>query len=310
MTEQVDKTESTEEKKPAAATAAATAEMDVTLEEKKPGFFSKINILKLFRKESPEMYIKEGHNLVENHNLALATMAFQKAIQLAPDNAEGHKGLGNVYLRKGGRSGFSAALESFKNATAAAPFEDFSYAMTARIYEKLGMMKEATLERKKMMIVKTLKTDAKNHIANNNMGILLLGQKQVTEAIEYFQKSIASNPAYDVAYRNLAATYFRQAVEAGDDAKKAQNLNQSRAFIGKALAINHTCSSLLVSGKIMVEEGRLEDALGIAEEAENLENTNKDVFAFKRTVLEKMKRTKDAQEAYESYQNIVDQTPD
>ena len=53
----------------------------------------------------------------------------------------------------------------------------------------------------------------------------------------------------------------------------------------------------------------MEEALVIAEEAEATETANKDVFAFKRIVLEKLNRTKDAQAAYESYQHIADQTP-
>lgn len=275
----------------------------------KRGFLSRMNPLKMFRKESPAMYIKEGHSLIENHNLALATMAFQKAIELDPKSLEAHKGLGNVYMRKGGRTGINAALECFKTATVIAPFEDTSYALTARLYEKLHMMKEATIERKKMMIVKTLQTDPKNPIANNNMGILLLGQKQVTQAIEYFQKSVEANPAYDIAYRNLSATYFRIASESADPAIKGNNLGKARTFIGKALAISKTASSTMVLGKILVAEERLDEALELAEEAEAMDPHNKDVFAFKRIVLEKLNRTKDAQEAYESYKEIADQTP-
>jgi small subunit ribosomal protein S1 len=40
-----------------------------------------------------------------------------------------------------------------------------------------------------MVVVKTLATDPKNSIANNNMGILLLRNKQTDPAIKYFQKA-------------------------------------------------------------------------------------------------------------------------
>ena len=285
----------------------------IELPEEKGRFLTRINPLRFFRKETPELFIREGHSLIEHQNLALATMAFQKAIQLDPESVEAHKGLGNVFMRKGGRANITTALESFKRATFVAPFEETAYAMSAKLYEKLSMMKEATLERKKMMIVKTLQTDPTNHIANNNMGILLLGQKQVEQAVEYFKKSLSANPSYDIAYRNLAATYYRLATEAGEkqgeEADNSEPLGQARGYISKALAISRTPSSLLVSGKILIEEGRLDEALNIAEEAEGMETANKDVFAFKRIVLEKLNRTKDAQEAYESYQHIVDQTP-
>ena len=58
-----------------------------------------------------------------------------------------------------------------------------------------------------------------------------------------------------------------------------------------------------------MEDGRFDEALAVVDEVEALDATNKDMYAFKRIVLEKMNRTKDAQEAYESYQNIVDGTP-
>ena len=310
MTEQTEETQ--EEKAPeqeAAPPPPPPVEID-DLEGVKRGFLSKLNPLRLFRRESPTMYIKEGNSLIENHNLALATIAFKRAIHLDPNSMEAHKGLGNVFLRKGGRTNITAAVEHFKTVTTLAPFEDHIYAVTAKLYEKLGMLKEATLERKKMMIVKTLQTDATNPIANNNMGILLLQQKKVEDAIEYFNKSIAANPVYDIAFRNLSATYFSMAIQTNDDAKKSQHLNQARAYIGKALSISQTVSSLLVNGKILVEEGRFDDALALVEESELLEPNNKNVYSFKRVVLEGLNRTKDAQQAYESYQALADQTPD
>ena len=310
MTEQTEETQAEqapeEEAAPPPPPPVETDEPEVASR----GFLSKLNPLRLFHRESPTMYIKEGNNLIENHNLALATIAFQRAVSLDPKNMEAHKGLGNVFLRKGGRTNITTAVEHFKTVTELAPFEDHIYALTAKLYEKLGMLKEATLERKKMMIVKTLQTDPTNPIANNNMGILLLQQKKVNDAIEYFNKSIAANPVYDIAFRNLSATYFGLAIQADDETKKGQHLNQARAYIGKALSISQTVSSLLVNGRILVEEGRFEDALALVEESELLEPSNKHVFSFKRVVLEGLNRTKDAQQAFESYQALADQTPD
>ena len=146
MTEQVEETPSDAtpgEATPDEATPAPPEQPEPEVVEAKRGILSRLNPLRMFRKESPQMYIKEGHSLIENHNLALATMAFQKAIQLDPSSVEAHKGLGNVYMRKGGRTGITAALECFKTATLIAPFQDTSYALAAKLYEKLGMMKDS-----------------------------------------------------------------------------------------------------------------------------------------------------------------------
>ncbi|MCZ6532455.1 MAG: hypothetical protein O7A08_05790 [SAR324 cluster bacterium] len=294
---------------PAPEKEAPPAE-ELELEIGRKGFFSKFNILRMFRKESPKMYVNEGQKLIENHNLALATIAFQKALSLDQENKEAYKGLGNVFMRKGGRSNSNLALENFQAASRIDPFDEHVYALSARLYEKLQMMKEATLERKKMMIVKTLQTEPNNSIANNNMGILLLQQNNAQSAITYFQKSIAAKASYDVAHRNMSATYLRMATAEQDEEKKKSLLSQAKASIGKALEINRSTSSLLIDGKILICEGLFDDALTIVEEVEKMDPTNKDVFSFKRTVLEKLRRTKDAQEAYDSYQALADQTPD
>ncbi len=310
MTEQTKETQAEQTPEQEDVPPAPPPEDEEEQEVVSRGFLSRLNPLRLFSKESPTMYIKEGNSLIENHNLALATIAFQKAVSLDPKSMEAHKGLGNVFLRKGGRTNITKAVEHFKTATELAPFEDYLYGLTAKLFEKLGMLKEATLERKKMMIVKTLQTDPTNPIANNNMGILMLQQKKGTEAIEYFNKSITANPVYDIAFRNLSATYFRMATETNEESKKSQYMNQARTYIGKALSISQTVSSLLVNGRILVEEGRFEDALALVEEAELLEPNDKNVYSFKRIVLEGLNRTKDAQQAYESYQALADQTPD
>jgi superkiller protein 3 len=269
--------------------------------EVKPTFLSRVNPLKLFRKETAATYVREGEDLVENHNLAQATMAFQKAVTLDPDFVPAYKGLGSALLRKGGRSNLATALENYQEAITRDPFDDQAYAVSAKIHEKLGQLKEATLARKKMVIVKTLQADPSNPVANNNMGILMLQQQQVDTAVAHFKKSIAANPSYDVAFRNLAATYYRIASAEQDEDKKNELVGQARSYISRALEISKTVVTMLIQGKILLLEGKFEEALEVAAETEELEQANKDVYALKRQALEGLNRTAEAQEAYESY---------
>ena len=291
----------TEENQPATqeqdgATPPVSGEEEAPVKE---GLMRRLNPMRMFRKESADMYIKEGNSLMENQNLALATMAFQKAIALEPDNVDAHKGMGHVLMKKGGRTNMASALTQFQAALKINPFDDRLYALTSRILEKLGKMKEATLEKKKMMVIKTLQSDPKNPIANNNMGILMLQQGNMDQALTYFRQSIASNPNYDVANRNLAAAYYQLAVKTEDD-RKQEYIEQAKVFINKAINIDDSAISKVIYGKILVIEGRLEEALGICEAEIERDPSNGSIFALKRMVLEKMNRTQEAQKAYET----------
>lgn len=272
------------------------------LPEAKPGFLRRVNPLNLFRKESPESFVRQGESSTENQNLALATIAFQKALALDADNVGAFKGLGNVFLRKGGRTNIATALSYYQEAVKRDPFDDQSYAMSAKIYERLGRMKEATLERKKMVVVKTLQADPANPIANNNMGILMLQQERLEQALDYFKKSIKSNPSYDIAYRNLAATHYKAALTESDDDKKSEQAALAKGYVAKALEIRKGVGSMLIQAKILVLEGRYDEALDIAVSAEEMEQANRDVYALKRQIFDKLNRTKDAQKAFELYQ--------
>ena len=309
--EQQPSTPGTAEEKPkgAASEAGAASSADASIEEGevKEGLLRKLNPLRMFRKESASMYIKEGHNLAENHNLALATMAFQKAISLEPQNVEAHKGLGHVMMKKGGRTNMGAALTQFQEALRINPFDDKLYALTARILEKLGKMKEATLEKKKMMVVKTLQSDPKNPIANNNMGILMMQAGDLTKALEYFKQSVASNPNYDVAFRNLAAAYYQMAMKEPTPEKKSDHVESATGYIKKAISIDDTVPSKIILGKILVLGGSYDEALAICGQAEEQDPTNRSVYMLKRIVYEKMNRTADAQAAYDSFVSMGDE---
>jgi len=268
----------------------------------RPGVLQKLNPLNLFKQETPRRWVKEGQRLMEYKNYAQATIAFNRALGLDKDCADAHAGLGAVLSRKGGRSNLEAALKHYEEAIRSDPFNDQNFSISARIYEKLGLRKEATLQRKKMVIVKTLATDPTNPIANNNMGILMLQQKQVAQALAYFQKSIQYNPRYDVAFRNFASTYYQLAAAEGDEGKRRDHLEQAEAQILRALEVSESVPSLLVHCKILLLQKRYEDALARCERAEALEEANKNIYGLKKVVLERLNRMGEAQVAFDKFQ--------
>lgn len=268
----------------------------------KRGLLASLNPLNWFGKPTPDKFINEGKEFLERGALAQATVAFQTAAKIDPGCVAAYRGMGKVFFKKGGRSNLEIALGHYQQAIKADPKEHDLYAITAKIYEAMGKRKEATLERKKFVIIRALESDPKNSVANNNMGILFLQQDKVEDAIEYFKKSIDRNKHFDIAYRNLAATYYQIAKNHANVEKKGQYLRMAREEVEKALAIQENVPSFLAYGRILLQVADYEKALECAEKADLIQAANKDVFLLKKVALERLGRFDEARRAFESYQ--------
>ncbi|MBI4082449.1 MAG: tetratricopeptide repeat protein [Candidatus Lambdaproteobacteria bacterium] len=265
------------------------------------GLLARLNPVRLFRRATPLRHVAEGNALIERKNFAQAMIAFSKALALDPNCGEAYAGLGASMARKGSRSALEAALTNFGEAIARNPFAEHYYVATARIYERLGKRKEATLERKKMIIVKTLATDANNAVANNNMGILLLQQQQVAAALNHFERAIATDPKYDVALRNHATALLQLAIKQRDEAKRAELFEKAQVLAARALDVAASVPSLLLMAKLLLARGNTEEALSACTQAEAQDEANHHVYALKKIVLERMNRMEEARIAYDKY---------
>ncbi|HKI96894.1 MAG TPA: tetratricopeptide repeat protein [bacterium] len=287
-----------------AAESVASADTD-TLESSEPGvqpgLLSRLNPLRMFRRHSVENYISEGKDLLENGSMAQATVAFQKALELDSHCTAAYRGLGKVFYKKGGRSNLETALKHYQEAIKQNPKEPDLYAITAKIYDTLGKRKEATLERKKFVIVRALDADARNPVANNNMGILFLQQGRMDEALEYFNRAVQSDRRYDVAYRNLAAAYFQMAKQAPDSDKKADYNSKARESIQKAMEIAPAVPTLMAHARILMMDGNLEDVLAVLEKVDQMAPANPDVYHMMKMAFEGLGRFEEAKSAQESY---------
>ena len=173
--------------------------------------------------------------------------------------------------------------------------------MTARVYDLLGMRKEAALEKKKLVVVKTLERDPENPDANNNMGILYLQQNQVPEALDYFNRAIEADSRYDTAMRNMAITYYRLARDESDSAKQEAYLEKARPMIAKALEAAENPLSMVTHARILIMEDNYQEALDTCEKAESIDPALKEVFELKQACLLKLNRLQEATAAYETY---------
>jgi len=263
----------------------------------KQSLLDKINPIKLFRKINPDNLVKEGRVMTERRSYAQAQVLFQQALDLNPNFIPAFIGLGEMLASRGGRSNLEAANKNYQEAIKRNPFEVETYAATARIYDRLGQKKEATLERKKLVVVKTLEVDPRNAIANNNMGILLLQQGQTDVALTYFQKAISANQQYDVALRNLASTYLRMAfAEKSNEEAKNQLIAKAKVPAQKAISLSNTPSNVVVYGRVILAEGNTEEGLKLAERVLGADAGHLDALFLKKSALEAMARFEEAAE--------------
>ena len=284
----------------------ATDEKEVVaVVPKKGGLLGKINPIKLFKRDTPAALVKTGRALVEHKNFAQASVNFNKALALEPDFVPAFQALGDALMKKGGRSNVKSALLQYQEAIKRDPLQEAPYAASARAYDMLAQRKEAALEKKKLVVVKTLDSDSNNPAANNNMGILFLQQGLVPQALGHFQRAIKTDRRYDVALRNLAAVYYKLTTETQDPGLKHEYTEKAKEYIARAMEVAEIPATLLVLARIQVMEEQYDKALVVCEKIEALDATNKDVFGLKKVILMKLNRLDEANKAYETYRFLT-----
>jgi tetratricopeptide (TPR) repeat protein len=265
------------------------------------GLLGKLNPLKLFQRESPSSLVNAARQLASNRNFAQATVAFNRALALDPNHVPAYEGLGEVLLKKGGRANVEAAVLQYQEIVKRDPFNDRAYAALGRAFDALGKRKEAALEKKKLVVARTLRADPNNPIANNNMGIMLLQVNQIDAAIEYFARSAQANPRYDTAVRNLAVVHYKLASETTEPALRAQSLEKANDYITKALEIAESPLTLLAQARVFLLEERSEEALAVCDRVEQIDPAMKEMFGLKKAALLKLNRLDEANKAHETW---------
>jgi len=273
----------------------------VDLEDAPPaGLMSRLNPLKLFRGNKPENFVREGRDLMENGSYAQATVAFQHALEIDPHYLGAFRGLGKIFYKRGGRSNLEQSLKFYQEGIKHHPKDHELYAISAKIYDALGKRKEATLERKKFVIVRALDHDPSNPVANNNMGILYLQQGRAKDAIAFFKKALKTDKNYDVAHRNMGAVYLQMAKQSNDDGQKANFNSLAKQAIQRALEISPTPPSMLAFARMQLKEGSFDEVLALVEKLDQMIPANKDVYLLKKMALEGLGRFEEAQDAQKS----------
>lgn len=129
-----------------------------------------------------------------------AIAAYQKAIELDPGYYAGYHGLGVFYFYRGK---YQQAAEQFQKSIDRAPGLYHEYTNLGAALDELGRDDEA--EKALLTSLKLRETPR----ALNSMGAMRANQKRDEEAVAYYTRAIALDPAEYVYLENLADSYRR-----------------------------------------------------------------------------------------------------
>jgi len=161
----------------------------------------------------------KGGNYSFNNELSQAIAEFQKAIQINPNYARAHNGLGIIYLSMGQSQ---QAIAEFQKAIDIKSDEVSWHSALGIAYSLLEEYSQAIVEFRK-----AIQVNPNYAKAYSGLGAVYLSMGQPQQAIAEFQKSIQINPNESNGYGGLGVVY-----QSLGEHQKAASYNQ------KAIEIN------------------------------------------------------------------------
>ncbi|HEX7927362.1 MAG TPA: hypothetical protein VF678_07210 [bacterium] len=265
----------------------------------------KLNPLNWFRSESLEAQLARGQQLIDRRSYLQAQNLYQDILRKQEDSLAALRGLGTALMLQGGRSNLLAAQAHLQEVVTREPTDLPVYVALASIYDKLGRTEDADRERRKVAILKRLQQEPDNAAANNNLGILLVQQKQWEPALAAFHKALDKNPKLDVAWRNVAATCYQLAQAEGRPEARGVHVAAGLAAAEKAIALKPNLPSMLTIALLKSIGGDTQAAVDAIAKAQAEHPENKDVYAVMRTVLERAGMFDEALKANEIYAEMT-----
>ncbi len=283
-------------------TPPAPSPKDLNYAKPKLGLLTKI-FSRGFSGSNP--FVNDGEILLKNGNPQHALKAFQVAIENDPACVAAYIGLAKCYSELGGIQNTKKAVQAYYKALEFDFLRIEIYEAVVMLYLKLGDNKNAHAEKKKLQTVRTLKNNPNNPVANNNLGIIQLHQKQYDAAIQSFQKAAKSEGVHSVAQLNLAKTWLQKGLGEKDEEMHKKLLIKAANELESYLNNNLQADGLLVKAKIFMAYGDYKSALSFCNEAYKLNNTIKEIYNTKRAIEEKLGNIREASEAFDAYQSLA-----
>jgi Flp pilus assembly protein TadD len=265
----------------------------------------KLNPLRWFRSENLAAQLARAGQLVDRRSYLQAQHLYQEILHKDEGCLPALRGLGTALMLQGGRSNLLAAQAHLQEVVRQDPKDLPVYVALANIYDKLGRSEDADRERRKVAILKRLHAEPDNPAANNNLGILLVQQRQWEPALACFRKALEGNPKLDVAWRNLAATCYQLAQAETRPEARAVHVAAGLAAAEKAIELKPNLPSLLTVALLKSIGGDTQAAVDVLAKAQAEAPENKDVYAVMRTVLERAGMFDEALKANEIYGELT-----
>jgi tetratricopeptide (TPR) repeat protein len=190
-----------------------------------------------------EDWVQEGNKALEARQYDLAISAYNKAIELDPQNIQAHNGRGNAYLEKGQ---LDDAIADFDKTITLNPKDTKPYFDRGKAYERKKLYKEA-IENYRLLITNVPENKSQIDIAKNriqalnsspeatilcDLAIDLILQRDWDNSIKLFTEVIEIYPSYGDAYSGRAIVYSfkKQYINSIRDFSKAIELAKVDSF--------------------------------------------------------------------------------
>jgi tetratricopeptide (TPR) repeat protein len=180
-----------------------------------------------------------GDALLRKGNAAEAITQYEKVLQMEPDFAPAHYGLGNA-LAQAGRA--DEAIAQYQTALKIQPHYMEPFFSLGNTLLGMGKVDEAITQYQKAVRIKPAFANARN-----NLGSALLQKGKVDEAIALFQKALQLKPDYTEAHFSLGVAFLQKGK--ADEAIAEYQLGL-QAQPNNALAHNNLGNALLGKGRV------------------------------------------------------------
>lgn len=252
-----------------------------------------------------QKYLRYGKNLFEQKQHEQAIAAYKAAIREDPKCLPAYLGIGDTYMAMGGIQNSKTSIKYYQRALGIDYTQVHIYHKIIKVYDRLGDNRNIMVEKKKIFIAKTLKNDPENALANNNMGVIQLKQKNYNVAIKFFTKAIQYDKSFNVAQLNLAKALFKKGISQRDSEKRKGILMRGISELEKLiLSGKEGPEMLLLKAKFLFHLDEPKQALALCDSVIVIDGTLKEAFATKSMIETKLGKISKATASYESFQSL------
>jgi len=157
---------------------------------------------RMIKQKFPEVELaNQGFSLLLKDDFDQAYQRFTRAIQISPDFAEAHAGLGWYYFKTGNLQQSELELEK---ALQLKPDFKLAYVDLGDVYMQKGEFKKA-----KKFYTRAIKLGVDDEDMWNNLGILYAQLGDLDKAVSFYQKAIAKNKNFAESHYGLAFIYYK-----------------------------------------------------------------------------------------------------